>query len=186
MKSIFFNLALIIVSCAFTCSPESNDLQAEDELYKGCCGVEPVEFSRGDSHIYIPNVFTPDAKESNRVFRPYINGSVVDVQAFTILSAKGDTILFQRQSFNFKNEASDAWNGTWPDGSLYTGLFRYKMLVFNKKKELVQIAGSACVVRCGPKAAGFKSKNNCFFPSQAGVDGNLDKGKGNNVSGCFE
>ncbi len=52
------------------------------------------------------------------------NGHVVEVHTFTVMNVKEDTILFQRQSFNFKSADSDSWNWISSNGAPYTGLFK--------------------------------------------------------------
>jgi len=186
MKHSITKITFLIISCAFTCSSGEEVPTPDSTIYKACCGVEPVEFSKGKGRIYVPNSFTPDVKGNSRFFMPYINENVLDVQAFTIYSAEGDTVLFQRPSFNFKQLEEYAWNGTRPDGSAYTGLFKYKMSIYNDEKQLSIIEGSACAIRCGAEAKVFKTKEGCFFPSQAGNAGNLDKSKSKSETTCFE
>jgi hypothetical protein len=82
MKNLLFNLLLLFVSCAFACSSELEDPRVDNEVYKGYCGVESVEFSRGDSRAYVPNVFTPDAKEANRHYAPPIRLKTVQLRKF--------------------------------------------------------------------------------------------------------
>lgn len=180
-------ILLVLLSCT------QRDL-AQDEPqkpvteYESCCGVQPVEYTYNKKQIYLPNVFTPNGDGVNDYFMPYINDDVNAVWGFTILSAKGDSILYLMPYFDFSNEknrANYAWNGRRKDGTRYKGLFKYRMRVDDKLANKDVIEGQACAILCGPDAKIFKSKDGCFYPEQAGEKGRKNPDKKNKETDCF-
>ncbi len=156
--------------------------------YQACCGVQPVEFTFAKKQIYVPNVFTPNGDGVNDYFMPYINQEVASVWGFTILSAKGDTVLYLMPYFDYSTEKDItryAWNGRRQDGSLYKGLFKYRMRVDDKLANKDVIEGTACALLCGPEVKVFQTKEGCFFPVQAGLEGKKAFAQTNQETGCF-
>lgn len=92
------------------------------EAYESCCGSQPVEFTLGNAYVYLPNAFTPNGDGTNDWFMPFISGDAGEIQEFTILSASGDTVLFQRPTFDYSRISMYAWDGKRKDGSDYKGL----------------------------------------------------------------
>jgi CHU_C Type IX secretion signal domain len=178
------SLAFLFYSCEKAVDEPVTELPA---IYQGCCGTKPVEFTYGLSKVYIPNVFTPNGDGLNDYFYPTISDDIVDVQDFTILSAVGDTVLFERPSFNnYIDIPNYAWkgerynkNGTYK--SDYQGLFKYNMRIANKSGQSQYLEGEACVIRCGKETKVFKTKEGCFYPDQADAVDNKGLGKGNGL-----
>ncbi len=178
---LFCFTAILFNSCEKTAD---EPVVIEPAIYKACCGTKPVEFTFGLSKVYIPNVFTPNGDGLNDVFFPYISSDIVDVQDFTILSAVGDTVLFQRPSFNYDDIQNYAWKGAryFPNGTYksdYQGLFKYNMRIANKSGQSQYVEGEACLIRCGKDTKIFKTKSGCFYPDQADAVDNKGLGKGN-------
>lgn len=184
MKNIIHLLLILVLCSSQTCSSQSDPTTTSKE-YESCCGTQPVEFTFGKSNIYVPNVFTPNGDKINDSFMPYVNADDLTIRWFTILSAEGDTVLFQRKDFNYDQLDQYAWNGTRPDGSLYKGLFKYGMSIFSNDKQLKIVEGQACVIRCDPESKIFKTKSGCYYPSQAGKNGTLDKSIAISEKDCF-
>ena len=192
MKKLLFLLAMI--SSLQSCSGQSADPEQKGAAtplpkeYEACCGSESVEtqFGKNKAYVYVPNAFTPTGDGVNDLFRPFIDEGVLVVRSIAIISATGDTVLFQRRDFDYKFMDANAWTGYRSNGTKYTGLFKYSISVINKERELTIITGQACCIQCGPNTAGFKTKDGCFFPAQAKSDGKLDKQADHKEKDCFK
>ena len=185
MRNTLTLFLLLSVCTAQTCSSQDQPKPGSQE-YESCCGTQPVEFSYGKKRIYVPNVFTPNKDGVNDFFVPFVNDVVTDVWGFTIYSAMGDTILYQKPYFNSKMAIADyGWDGLRPDGSRYKGLFKYKMRVDDIEAHKHIVAGQACAIICGNGSEVFKTKTGCFYPAQGGKDGVLDKSIASGEKDCF-
>lgn len=175
-------IALLIIICigATNVIAQNNE---PTNIYEGCCGKKRVEFTTNKANIFVPNVFTPNGDGVNDYFMPYISDEVSEVRSFKIFSAKGDTLIFRRLSFNFDDFKNNAWNGTRTNGdgffvSNYAGAFKYEMRIITKEKKLSIIKGEACALQCGKETKIFKTKEGCYYPSQAAETDNKGKNKG--------
>jgi hypothetical protein len=157
----------------------------DSKIYEACCGAEPVEFAYGQAYAYVPNVFTPNEDDKNDYFFPYINEHIVGVDAFLIYTAVGDTLMFDRPGFDFKNIKNYGWDGKRYDGSVFEGLFRYEVTVMLKTGGLFRIRGKACRIVCSPKAEVFKTKEGCLYADQVDEKGKLDKKVKTKELGCY-
>lgn len=120
---------------------------------------------------------------------PYVDTETTVVWGFTILSAKGDSVLYLMPYIDYSNErnlASYGWNGLRKDGTRYQGLFKYRMRVDDKQANKDVIQGEACAILCDPKANVLKSKEGCFYPDQAGKKGKKDTDKKTKETDCFK
>lgn len=188
MKTIFcFVLALAALQ---SCTAQNNDPKVSlPKEYEACCGVQPVEFTLKKALIYVPNVFTPNGDGVNDLFYPFVSAEVGEVQGFTVLSAEGDSILFQRATFVYNRLAEFAWNGRRKDGSAYRGKFKYGMRIVSKDNFLRYVEGEACSVLCEPGTKDLKVKKGCFYPSQAGKQTNagmVDSVASNGEKDCLK
>lgn len=166
-------LLLLGMTCLQSCSPKENAPQTPLPIeYESCCGVQPVDFQLGKHSIYVPNVFTPNNDGVNDYFYPFVSSGIGEVQGFTIFSAEGDTVLFQRPTLVYNDLENYAWNGYRNNGSTfstrYRGRFKYGMRIVSKDGLLRFVEGEACSVLCEPGTTELKEKKSCFFPSQAG------------------
>ncbi|GGM82635.1 hypothetical protein GCM10010967_12890 [Dyadobacter beijingensis] len=188
MRQFFLLITILFITSAQTCSSQDAQPQMDSKEYQSCCGTQPVEFTFSAKKVYMPNVFTPNRDGVNDYYAPNINDVITDVWGFTIYSAEGDTVIFQKPHFNTKMKLEEyGWNGLRPDGSQYKGLFKFKMRVDDKQANKHVVTGQACAIQCGPDAKIFQSKSGCFFPVQAskGVSGTLDKSVSTLEKGCF-
>jgi hypothetical protein len=189
VQNVILNGALQIEN-GFKLKLESGDTPQNE--YEGCCGTSPVEFTVNTGKVYIPNVFTPNGDGINDIFIPQINGDIIEIQDFSILSAIGDTLIFSRPTIVFSQPENYGWNGKtfWPNGTVkseYSGLFKYGMravVSYNGTIGAQIIEGFACVKRCTPDSAIFEDKNGCYYPSQGTNLGTLDKTKPNLEPNC--
>lgn len=154
------------------------------QKYTACCGIEPVEYSHQDMDIFIPNVFTPNQDTINDLFFPLLNGNVVEVIDFKILTDVGDTVLFYRSTILYSLLNEYGWSGNREDGTPYIGPFRYFLKIVNRQGETGEITGRACRLDCDDEAELLKNKDGCYFGDQATNDGKVDKTKKTKEKKC--
>jgi hypothetical protein len=184
-------LFLLSMACLQSCTAQNNGPKepALPKEYEACCGVQPVDFKLGKHSIYVPNVFTPNNDGVNDYFYPFVSPEIGEVQGFTVFSAVGDTVLFQRPTLVYDKLESFAWNGLRNNGSAYRGRFKYGMRIVSKDGLLRFVEGEACSILCEPGTKELKVKKNCFYPSQAGKDnkaGMLDSTLDNKENDCLK
>ncbi|WP_138479030.1 gliding motility-associated C-terminal domain-containing protein [Dyadobacter bucti] len=187
IKSTLVNAFLLVMFVILqNCNAQENPA-AGDKIYEGCCGTAPVEFPLDDKrYIYIPNVFTPNGDGINDHFMPFMRSKeLMEIQKLTVVSAVGDTVLWQMERIHPGDDAKNyGWSGYRADGSRYRGKFKYVMAVcavgFNQF-----VSGEACSVICEPGNKVMKSRSGCYYASQAGPDGTLEKSKVNQEQDCF-
>lgn len=185
-------ISTIIIFALYSCVSdiETPEVLVTPEIYQSCCGTKPVEFKLSTGYVYMPNVFTPNGDGVNDYFYPFINKDIQEVNSFKIFSAVGDTLLFRKNTINYTDIKNSGWNGTRSNAggffeSNYTGLFKYDMRIITNDKKLIIIKGEACAIQCGKDTRVFQTKEGCYYSTQAGTDGVLDKTKKNNETKCF-
>ncbi|TDB60871.1 hypothetical protein [Arundinibacter roseus] len=159
--------------------------------YASCCGVKPVTFEFKTGSIYIPNAFTPNEDGINDEFYPFVSADIHGTIGFSITSAEGDTVLYNRNEFLYDQIKNLAWNGQRPDGTVYRGKFKYSVGVISKgpTKELKIIEGEACSILCEPGTKDLKARKTCFYPSMAAKNkdfGKLDVKLASNEKDCVK
>ncbi len=185
MKKIFFNLTITFIVFAFSACTQKDSTAVVVKEYESCCGTQPVTYSNGDMLVYFPNVFTPNADGVNDMFYPILNANVNQASNFVVTDTL-DNLLFQREEFIPKDLVNYAWDGKDQNGKPYKGLFKYHLIVPDGKGGALKIQGKACCIVCGADAAVFKTKEGCFYSTQAKSDGTLDKTLPTQESGCFK
>lgn len=191
-KLLFALIALLASGCLFG--------QDKANIYENCCGDEAKVFDIQGMKIYVPNIITPNGDGINDAFYPIASNmkkGEFAVANFQVFDTSG-LLIFLMPGMDV--EKLDVWSFTgvaskrphMPDEFLnyeYTGRFTYKfMLAVNNKKggeEIIEVSGSACVVRCDKDAKIIKLKNKCAFPSQ-GLGGVFDKSKSTKETTCIE
>lgn len=153
-------------------------------VYDGCCGTKAIEFTLGNSKVYVPNVFTPNGDGLNDLFMPHSSDDINIIQGYTIRSAKNDTLIYTKDLFYYGQIDDYAWNGkrSRGDGAFttdYQGLFKYEMRIVNAAGQARFIEGEACVIRCGKESKVFKNRDGCFYADQAEAVDDKGKGRGN-------
>jgi hypothetical protein len=180
MKNTLKLLALCLIISVNIMAQENK--KSKSDLYEGCCGTKPVEFTFGKAFVYIPNAFTPNDDGLNDVFFPFISDDIVEVQDYSILSAEGDTLIYSKSTFKYSEFTKYAWKGKRyrPNGtpeSDYVGLFKYGMRIVNTLGQQKIIEGEACVIQNEDDKKILKNKNKCFFADQADDDNDYIIGK---------
>jgi hypothetical protein len=181
MKNFFFPVLLL-----FTIKTTAQNTP-DATRYEACCGSQPVEFSYDKKKVFIPNVFTPNKDGLNDFFAPHVNDVITDIWWFTIYSAEGDTVLYQTMYLDKtkkEGEQNSGWDGLRPDGSVYKGLFRYTMRIDDRDANKHIVEGTACAVICEPGDKIPEDKSTCFYSSQAGEQGTLNKSGKSGEKGC--
>jgi len=174
---------MLLITLTFQNCTAQENITSND--YEGCCGSKSVERNIGKGNTYVPNVFTPNGDGINDFFRPFVSEGL-EAQAFTIYSAVGDTVLYSRSYFNNTDIKTNlGWDGLRKDGTAYKGIFKYGVAIYAENNIREEITGEACCVRCDPSASILKTKDGCFYPVQAGKNGNLDKATSIAEKDCF-
>lgn len=139
----------------------------------GCCGIQSVTWAYGQKQLFIPNVFTPNGDGFNDYFLPFINDRSLLVRDFTILTAQGNSVLFNKPSIDYSTLLSKAqygWNGRRKDGTCYQGLFKYRLQVETVAGTLESVEGTACSMLCPPKGQIVRTKEGCLIANKAITD----------------
>lgn len=154
--------------------------------YESCCGLDPVVVTINKATLYIPNVFTPNADGVNDRFIPITNQNIFGITDY-VLTDTAENTLYSRVVLNLIDGFEDnAWNGLDVNGKPYKGPFNYYFTVVTKSGEAKFIKGKACCIVCGADASVFKTKEGCYYSTQATKDGTLDKTLSNKESDCFK
>lgn len=186
MNTIRFSLLALSLAGMFSCTAQSSE-PPKSTKYESCCGATPVEFTKGNAYVYVPNVFTPNGDGVNDWFTPSVNENIIGFDAYLIYTPVGDTVVFATSNFDPKNIENTAWDGMKRDGTPYIGAFRYELSMFHKDGTLYQITGTACRVECDKDAAALKENPDCFYPSQIDTtNGKLNKAKPSGEINCFD
>lgn len=162
---LFFFGTLLLVQCA------EDDLVVDP--YTECCGNNPVEFTVGNSKVYMPSAFTPNNDGINDVFYPFFNEYVQEIKSFFIFSEDGG-LIYVTLEMDIQNPAENGWDGIGADGKKHAGAFTYSFEYTNEEGLTRGFSGSACSILCDSFAVTINSKTDCFFPSQHDGKGGLD------------
>jgi hypothetical protein len=188
---------LNIVICVIICLPTAI---GQTNKYESCCGDDAKVYTAQGIKIYVPNIITPNGDGINDEFYPISSnmktGSFA-VANFTVYDEAGKIIFFMPgmdiqnpKIWSFTGIASKTpFRPANESNYLYTGRFLYKLTLAisdnKRKEEIIEVSGSACVVRCDADAKIIKSKQKCAFPSQ-GEAGIYDKNKNSKETSCIE
>ena len=172
---------LLIFSLFVACK---DDKATPAEWYAGCCDTAPQQLIVGTGRVSISNAFSPNSDGINDIFVPLANSDIVLMQEFLILDRDKNQI---RKYTNFQpNDPLISWNGI-DGGSIYKGLFYYKISAVNSLGESMTIEGSACSVVC--EASGLPlpvtTPDGCVFPDQLNSAGAPDPGVPTSDQKCF-
>lgn len=175
------SLCVLFIACS---KADSNDTFE----YNSCCGAASVDTSFLDSaYVYIPNVFTPNGDGINDYFRPFWSGEVKDVIYMIVYSLEDKSIWFARSGSDNIPPEEYGWDGIRRDTMLlHKGGFGYEIAFFVNENFIYTTTGMACSIHCGPEAAIFNGRPGCFYPNQAGANGNLNPLIANGEKNCFK
>jgi hypothetical protein len=172
MYSIKLFLCLILVSLLIQCTTQ--DELVTDPYIECCSNNQPVEFSSGNSKVYMPSAFTPNDDGINDLFFPFVNEHVQEITSFSIFLGSGLDLAYISFEIDVQNPAASAWNGKDADGNKYAGSFQYGVSFTDEEGNTKGCIGYACSILCDSFAVAFNSKTDCFFPSQHDGQGGLD------------
>lgn len=185
MKNLYFLFIMTLAITKFSACSNNDSTTVIVKEYESCCGLEPVTYSYGEMKVYFPNVFTPNGDGVNDYFHPILNDKVIQSLQFVITDSSNIT-YFDREFFDPKDLKNYAWDGKDKSGKPFKGSFNYHLLIFDSNGKEYEIKGKACSIVCGPDASVFKTKEGCYYSTQATKDGTLDKTLSNKESDCFK
>lgn len=184
-RLIPLSLCVAITFLFFACDRDDPD----PNPYDGCCGNTPVEFSipTSGAHVYVPNVFTPNADGINDLFLPLVNEFVVFVNYMVISQDpdNGPPVLYQVQNVEIVDLWTDkAWDGRNAEGELHKGKFTYEISFETTDDQTILVHGFGCSILCDDDASIFNDLPECYYPIQVD-NGHLDPTISHQESGCF-
>jgi CHU_C Type IX secretion signal domain len=186
MKNLLYALFVAgIFANLSSCNAQDDPKVTIVKEYESCCGLEPVTYKSGVMQAYFPNVFTPNGDGINDLFYPIFNDKVAQAVGFTISDTSNIT-YFDRPVFIPSDLKNYAWDGKDKQGKPYKGVFRYQISITSADGQTYYIDGKACSIVCGPDAAVFKTKDGCYYSTQATPTGTVDKSLPNKESDCFK
>ena len=186
MKNLLNIIMVALVITTFNACAQKDSTTVIVKEYESCCGLDPVVVTINKSTLYIPNVFTPNGDGVNDRFIPVTNQGIFSIADYYLTDTAGVT-LYNRTVLNLIDGFEDnAWNGIDNNGKPYKGSFNYYFTVVTKAGEAKFVKGKACSIVCGPDASVFKTKDGCYYSTQATKDGTLDKTIPNKESDCFK
>ena len=193
-------VALIITS-SFGCTAQDKDIDNTSIMsknYEPCCSsvAEVSKVIEPGINIFVPNVFTPNKDGINDLFYPSIdttlisNGSVSNFTIFDSDNNKNKRIVFHRDWINYNDIKNYGFTGEYFKNNnkteIWEGQFWYSFSIIIDGKGQFNFKGSACSVVCDEESAVFKSKKDCFFPSQVTKDNKGDNKIDNKEKDCFK
>jgi len=158
MKPTFLPLVIIFgfISC-------KDDDHGPGSPLKGCCGNEAIDTDLGNGHIYVPNIFTPNADGHNDVLG--VCGISIDLLVeFEIRDKSGKVVfeIFGAEVCDF----SKGWDGK-VDGEVVEGVFDVLISVLAEDGTSHTVEGKVCNFPCdGENVTERVPYGNCQFPAQ--------------------
>jgi hypothetical protein len=113
IRLFFICLVFFCISCD---TPES-----ELNEYALCCEGGPLDADAGAGHVYVPNMFTPNADGANDIFFLLADDGI-DLIKFFEIKSPGGTVLYSRVDI-LPNDLTKGWNGKLSITETYRGLF---------------------------------------------------------------
>lgn len=165
------------------CPKEDIPIDPEPEnIYKGCCGTEPVTAQVGQGSLFIPNMFTPNSDGINDIFTANADTNIASISNFEVIN-RDDSIIFQLATLT---PNAIAWDGNMGNGEGYRGYFKYRMTVSDQNGTSMLVSGNSCAFRCDTVSTVFEDLTRCRFPAQYDGNGGVDITIQNIDTQCFE
>ena len=180
MKQLLFLMLGIGFLCA--CNKDEDPEPMDDSQYGPCCELDAIDFEFGDTKLYVPNMFTPNADGINDVFYPFLDTFGTTVNRFAVFNRDGGLI------HEVINTTPTSQVGSWDgldNGLPYAGWFEFKVDFTDVNGFNFNVDGKACAFRCDTTVALIQHLNNCHFPTQHNGDGGLDVGLDDLETDCF-
>ncbi len=159
---IIATIWLILVGCCK--DNNSNKLQ-------GCCDEPAINATVGNGHVYVPNVFTPNADGINDILWVSGDNNIVFIRRFQVRDKEGNTV-FQVLD-GIPNDYSSGWNGMV--GNKYeNGMYNITLQVEAADGTNATLHGKVCNFRCLDNGTEEPiSAQGCQFPVQV-IDGQFE------------
>jgi len=142
--------SMIILSC------NDDDKIVDDtpesiNIYEGCCGTTPFEFTNDVANIYIPSMVTVNNDGINDLFGIYMNN--VDRLENVEIRSHSDSLLFELSTLDTQNERDNlTWSPLTPTGTIYKGALHYQMTAIDTLGNSINIVGTSCSFTCDTPA----------------------------------
>lgn len=174
---LLFGILCITISIA--CKKDGNG-----NALNGCCDTPAINAAVGNGHVYVPNVFTPNADGINDRLVVYGDQNIVLIRSFRVSDKEGTSVFYAEDIV--PNDPTNVWDGT-VNAKYKNGVYSFVMVVEAFDNVTATLSGKVCNYRCLDSGEEDPiSGVGCQFPTQV-VDGvfnpNIPSGEN---SGCFE
>ena len=156
LKLVKLFIPLILTSLLISCH--------NDKVLLGCCSNPAIDENVGNGHIYVPNIFTPNADGINDNFTVFGDFNILIIREMKIKNQNGE-LVFKATDIN-PNVPSEGWDGT-SFGLRFQGIFSFSIKVETSDGTVKTLEGNVCNYPCG-EADNLQvgHPNDCQFPSQ--------------------
>ena len=177
MYHLLFVIACITLSIACKKDCNSNPLD-------GCCNTPAINAMVGNGHVYVPNVFTPNADGINDVLVIYGDQNIKLIRSFRVSDKEGASVFYSENTM--LNDFIYTWDGT-VNNQYKNGVYSIVMEVEALDGTIATLQGKVCNYRClDMEGEDLISGEGCQFPVQ-GEDGIYNPDIPTfESSGCFE
>lgn len=166
----FFQYAIMIIATIWLilvgCCKDNNSNKLQ-----GCCDEPAINATVGNGHVYVPNVFTPNADGINDILWVSGDNNIVFIRRFQVRDKEGNTV-FQVLD-GIPNDYSSGWNGMV--GNKYeNGMYNITLQVEAADGTNATLHGKVCNFRCLDNGTEEPiSAQGCQFPVQV-IDGQFE------------
>jgi hypothetical protein len=168
MKSIkpLFALSILCLLAWAACKDDDGNVIENPPVnrYEACCGVQAVEATTGQGHVYIPNIFTPNGDGINDAFMIFADDNIEQIEELKVKDQEG-VVAFAY--FNFPpSRVEFGWMPSEKEAP--GGLYNFRAVIRSTGNVVDTVSGSVCVYRCKTEADSVLMENisNCQWPTQ--------------------